>query len=220
MVCYCAGRSRWRGRLSSRAARILLLPVFCLSATAFSQDARQGAPPESPLDPIDPVEAEPPPRIDLLTQTRETMHADEYEDCTAEQEAAIIAGEILVCRRKRDQEDLRYSSPEDAKNRYARETMHAGDRPPVDVAGAGIFKGEPTVGSLCIPGLQKCPPPPAIVVDFDALPEAPPGSDADRIGRGLPPRGIDDPEKADETPPSANPAQPDLDLPPVPDFSP
>ena len=58
------------------------------------------------------------------------------------------------------------------------------------------------MGSLCIPGLQKCPPPPAIVVDFAALPDAPPGSDADRIARGLPPLGRDGPR-----------------LPPPPDFA-
>ena len=51
-----------------------------------------------------------------------------------------------------------------------------------DVSGPGIFKGAPTVtfGS---------PPPPVYMIDVAALPEAPPGSDADRIARGLAPRG-------------------------------
>ena len=101
-------------------------------------------------------------------------------------EATLISGEIVVCRRSRD-DTAAYGFDKKAwEERYAAETRGAD---PVDVAGPGIFRGAPTVGGLCIPGLQKCPPPPAIVVDFAALPEAPPGSDADRIARGLAPRG-------------------------------
>ncbi len=113
------------------------------------------------------------------------------EDCSNEQEAAILSGEIIVCRRKKDDSEFRTLPSDEAQSRYARETMNRGSPQTPDVAGDGIFKGEPTVGSLCIPGLQKCPPPPAIIVDFDALPVAPPGSDADRIARGLPPLGDD-----------------------------
>jgi hypothetical protein len=32
-------------------------------------------------------------------------------------------------------------------------------------------------------------PPPALIIDVEALPQAPAGSDADRIARGLPPLG-------------------------------
>jgi hypothetical protein len=99
--------------------------------------------------------------------------------------------EIVVCAEEQEQSQFRVRSDRDAENDYARETMNKGDPKAPDVAGPGIFRGPPTVGSLCIPGLQKCPPPPAIVVDFSALPEAPPGSDADRIARGLPPVGND-----------------------------
>ena len=56
-----------------------------------------------------------------------------------------------------------------------------------DVSAPGIFKGPATV-SGCIKGIN-CPPPPAYIIDFSELPEAPPGSDADRIARGLAPRG-------------------------------
>lgn len=34
-------------------------------------------------------------------------------------------------------------------------------------------------------------PEPVLIIDLDAIPEAPPGSDADRVGRGLAPRGND-----------------------------
>lgn len=112
-------------------------------------------------------------------------------------------GEIVVCAVDQDQDQFRIRSDSQRRDDYARETMNKGDLRPPDVAGPGIFRGEPTVGSLCIPGLQKCPPPPAIVVDFAALPEAPPGSDADRIARGLPPVGND----------GAEPAQPESPTP-------
>ncbi len=34
-------------------------------------------------------------------------------------------------------------------------------------------------------------PEPVLIIDLEAIPEAPPGSDADRVGRGLAPRGYD-----------------------------
>ena len=56
-----------------------------------------------------------------------------------------------------------------------------------NVAGPGIFTGPATVSGLCV--IPPCPPPPVYMIDVTALPEAPPGSDADRIARGLAPRG-------------------------------
>ena len=121
--------------------------------------------------------------------------------------------EIVVCGELEDQEQFRVRTDKQAEDDYARETMYANDPQAPDVAGKGIFRGPATVSSLCVPGLQKCPPPPAIIVDFSALPEAPPGSDADRIARGLPPIGNEtgtvpalqpatqQPEGSDNTPP-------------------
>lgn len=122
----------------------------------------------------------------------------QVEDCSAEQEAAIISGEIIVCRRKQDTSEYLTGSREESQSRYAQETMYANDPQAPDVAGPGIFRGPATVGSLCIPGLQKCPPPPALMIDVTALPQAPPGSDADRIANGLPPLGRDAPQLAPE----------------------
>jgi hypothetical protein len=103
---------------------------------------------------------------------------------------AVAPGpEIVVCAEEQEQSQFRYSDNEEAKDRYARETMDKGAPRAPNVAGPGIFTGPATVGSLCIPGLQSCPPPPAYIVDFKALPEAPPGSDADRVGKGLAPTG-------------------------------
>ena len=56
-----------------------------------------------------------------------------------------------------------------------------------NVAGEGIFTGPATVSGLCV--IPPCPKDPVYYIDVAALPEAPPGSDADRIARGLAPRG-------------------------------
>lgn len=92
--------------------------------------------------------------------------------------------EIVVCAEEQEQSQFRIRSDERAEDDYARETMHEGNPPAPDVAGPGIFKGKATFGF-------GAPPPPALIIDFSALPEAPPGSDADRISKGLPPLGDD-----------------------------
>lgn len=112
-----------------------------------------------------------------------------YEDCTAEQEAAILSGEIIVCRRKQDPREFQTMDRDSAQDRYARETMNKGNPQTPDVAGEGIFRGPATVSGLCV--IPPCPKEAAIFIDVEALPEAPPGSDADRIARGLPPLGND-----------------------------
>ena len=113
-----------------------------------------------------------------------SSQASEYEDCSAEEQAAVISGEIVVCRRKADNDQHRLTSRENAQRRYAEETMNNGNPQTPDVAGPGIFRGPATVGGMCGIGLNKCPPPPAYMIDFSTLPEAPPGSDADRIAKG------------------------------------
>ncbi|MXO63186.1 hypothetical protein [Qipengyuania oceanensis] len=120
------------------------------------------------------------------------------EDCSAEQEAAIVSGEIIVCRRVTDQQQYRIASEEDAQDRYARETMNKDNPAPVDVAGPGIFRGPATVSGLCL--IPPCPAPPAYMIDFDALPETPEGSEADRVGQGLAPKtsGATDADEREE----------------------
>lgn len=113
------------------------------------------------------------------------------EECKEQEDAARISGEIVVCRQMRDVSRFTTLPRDEAQTRYARETAFAGSLPSPDVAGPGIFRGPATISGLCIPGLQKCPPPPALMIDLAALPQAPPGSDADRIARGLPPLGND-----------------------------
>lgn len=128
---------------------------------------------------------------------------EEYEDCSAEQEAAIISGEIIVCRRKRDNENRLYPKDE-AERRHAEETAFKNDpRTPdfiLDCHDQGWPVGCVRMGSV---------PPPAYIVDFSALPDTPPGSDAERIGQGLAPRGT-------TAAAPARPRQIELGLPPMP----
>lgn len=161
--------------LSRRVLRVLPWLALALCgplAAQVEQESQQGTPPN---------------RIDLLIPPAEEAP---LEDCSAEQEAASISGEIIVCRRRSDGSQYGYDK-EAAQNRYARETMNAGDLRTPNVDGPGIFQGPATVGGLCGIGLNPCPPPPAYIIDFSTLPDAPPGSDADRISRGLPPLGRD-----------------------------
>lgn len=51
----------------------------------------------------------------------------------------------------------------------------------------GIPNHGVVVGRGCF--IPPCPPEQPIIIDLDAIPEAPPGSDADRVARGLAPRG-------------------------------
>lgn len=127
------------------------------------------------------------------------------EECERQEDAAQISQEIVVCRELRDRDKDRYNTDrEEAERRYAERTAFRDAPATPDPCGpmCGIFKGPPSVGNLCLPGLQKCPPPPALIIDLTALPKAPPGSDADRIARGLPPigrdHGTDEPEATDQ----------------------
>lgn len=123
-----------------------------------------------------------------------------------------VGNEIVVCARLEEQSQFRIRSDEEAEDEYAAATMNKGNPPAPDVSGPGIFQGPATVSGLCV--IPPCPPPPAHMVDFDELPEAPPGSDADRAARGLAPRGYDGeftpaPPGEAETAGDAPPATPD-----------
>lgn len=135
---------------------------------------------------------EPPARIDLsVTVPRGDVNEAQFQECLDDADAGSISGEILVCRRRGEDATNFYSGSRlAAQKRYARETAFAGDPQAPDVAGGGIFKGPATVSGQCF--IPPCPPEAAILIDVEALPEAPPGSDADRIARGLPPLGQDE----------------------------
>lgn len=154
--------------MSRRRIAALLAVIAAAAPAAHAQDGATGSPPE---------------RIDL-TVTRSPSPSTE-EACRRRSEAAVVSGEIVVCG-SQPAEDQRITSREEAQNRYAAATK-GGSTP--DVAGPGIFRGPATLGGICVKGIFNCPKPPAVFVDVAALPKAPPGSDADRIARGLAPLG-------------------------------
>lgn len=116
-----------------------------------------------------------------------------------------VTGEIIVCAPVEDPEKYRIRNRKEAEDDYARRTMNEGANAPPDPCvgpNCGIFTGPATMGGMC--GLNKCPPPPAIMIDLKALPEAPPGSDADRAAQGLPPLG-EGARGTEPAPPAPNP---------------
>jgi len=168
--------------LFSLSAAMLAMgqPVAAQDDTAATPPAAEPPPPPAPT---------PRPRVNVLvTVPRGEVNQAQVLECEDRADAGTISGEIVVCRQIGDDGSNSFSgSRADAQKRYAEETAFANDPQAPDVAGEGIFRGAATVGSLCVPGLQKCPAPPALLIDVAALPKAPAGSDADRIARGLPP---------------------------------
>ena len=157
----------------------------------------------SPLaaqDAMEPQRGEPPERIDILVEPAD--YEGPLEDCSDEQEAATISGEIIVCRRK-PSEKYRLYNENTALRRYAEETAFKGDPEAPDFILDCHDQGWP-VGCVRMGRV----PPPAYLIDFDELPATPPGSDADRVARGLAPLGA--------TAPPPTPSQADLGLPPLP----
>jgi hypothetical protein len=156
--------------------------LICAGQTAsFAQTQQTGS------EQADPGAPE---RIDILIP--EPADQQLASLCDDQEEAATISGEIVVCRRIRKDSPYRYSERGARDNRTRQEQIDNFGLPrglPADFAGAGIFRGPATAGGGCLPG--SCPPPMPELIDLKAIPEAPPGSDADRIGRGLPPLGND-----------------------------
>ncbi len=107
------------------------------------------------------------------------------ERCEEFSDAAQVANEIVVCRDLGETTDGSWNQ-QDFIRRYAEATQ--GPKP-VNVDGTGLYLGLPPIVEIKGCFIPPCPPPPALIIDVTALPEAPPGSDADRIARGLPPLG-------------------------------
>lgn len=159
-------------------------PVTQDAEPVAQADGEDAAP--TPTTPTPTTPARRPLRLDLsVTVPREESDRLLEEDCEEEADAGRIAGEIVVCRQLGEASDGSWNK-EEWEKRYAARTQ--GDQP-VNVAGGGIFSGPATVGGLCV--IPPCPPEAALMIDVEALPEAPEGSDADRIARGLPPLGRD-----------------------------
>jgi hypothetical protein len=143
--------------------------------------------------------ASPPEQIDILSTPPTTEAANEavLKECENQREAGIVAGEIVVCRELEVPTDQLFSGSREAWFKaYAERTQGANTIPPPDVAGPGIFRGEPTVSGLCF--IPPCPKDAALMIDVEAIETPPAGSDADRVARGLAPLNGDDAPLSDE----------------------
>ncbi|MGX7951099.1 hypothetical protein ACWPM1_00905 [Tsuneonella sp. HG249] len=104
--------------------------------------------------------------------------------------------EIVVCAEQEDQSQFRVES--------------SGDLDPEGAGARGGVPRAPDVGHVYPPGMVSvsgcfippCPPPMPKIIDLKAIPEAPPGSDADLVARGLAPLGRDDAPTGPSEPPA------------------
>jgi hypothetical protein len=82
-------------------------------------------------------------------------------------------GDIMVCGRRPDEQRVPSTGENDPESRQA---LDDGRLHTPDVAGGGIFKGKPTMsfGKVAVP----------YMIDLSSIPEAPEGSDADKIAKG------------------------------------
>lgn len=173
--------------LSSNATPVL--PCFrfgwaaaalLLSAPVAAQDDSAATPPAD-----QPAAAPPPPRINLMvTVPRDEPTEADLRECREDEEAGQVSGEIVVCRTVGTDTSALTGNRAETQKRYAQETMNKGKPLTPDFIRDCKDQGNPFG---CV-GFGKAPPP-AYIVDFEALPSAPAGSDADRIARGLPPLG-------------------------------
>lgn len=134
----------------------------------------------------------PPERIDLLAQQEAATTAEEAleaaDDAFGPKKPKPCLksndpNEIVVCAKVQDDSEFRVKSsgqlnPHDRSNNGG--LPRAEDIP--GIAGPGIFTGPATISGACLPG--SCPPEMPIMIDLEAIPEAPAGSDADKIAKG------------------------------------
>jgi hypothetical protein len=149
--------------------------------------AKPPAPERIPIDlgPGEPPNGEPH-VIDILAPlpTSEAATQAVYKDCEAQRERGVVAGEIVVCRELDADTSQLYSGSREAWLKdYAERTQNVGTIAPPDVAGPGIFRGPATVSGLCF--IPPCPDEPALIIDVEAIPPPPAGSDAERVAKGL-----------------------------------
>lgn len=172
-------------------------PTLQLPSRPAPDGPAKPAEPARPRIPIDlgpdaPVSG-PPQQIDILAppQTSEAADAVELKQCAEDTERGVVSGEIVVCRELPADTSQLYSGSREAWLKdYAERTQNAGTLPPPDVAGPGIFRGPATVSGLCF--IPPCPKDAALIVDVEAIPPPPEGSDAERVAQGLAPVEGDD----------------------------
>ena len=172
-------------------ARMAFWPAALFAATlgptavAAQDDAAVTNGDPEPAEEVEEEERSAPPRINLsVTVPRGEVNEAQAQECEDRADAGSISGEIVVCRRLGESgENLASGSRAAAQKRYAQETAFKGAPPAPNVSGLPDNGRGISLGGV---------PPPALIIDVEALPDAPAGSDADRIARGLPPLGQDE----------------------------
>ena len=136
-------------------------------------------------DEVEIAEVEQPARINLsVTVPRGDVNVAQAQQCEDEADAGTISGDIIVCRKLGESGENYFSgSASEARKRYAQETAFKGSPSTPNVSGLSDNGKGISLGGV---------PPPALIIDVEALPPPPPVSDADRIARGLPPLGQDE----------------------------
>lgn len=154
-------------------------PLAAQDDTTATSDATSGTT-QPPAEAAEPAPAEDRRRINVMvTVPRGEVNQAQAQECEERADAGTISGEIVVCRQIGDDGSNSLSgSREDAQKRYAQETAFKNAPPPPEMF--GIPDNGKGIGFGGVP-------PPAVFIDVEALPQAPAGSDADRISRGLPP---------------------------------
>lgn len=167
-----------------------------------STPATTSSPPSPERVPIDlgpdAPTSEPPQQIDILAPLPTSEAATEavYKECEEQRERGVVAGEIVVCRELAVDTSQLYSGSREAWLKdYAERTQGAGTIAPPDVDGTGLAGGITFTGFCFIP---PCPDEPALIIDVEAIPPPPEGSDAERVAQGLVPLEGDDAPLSDE----------------------
>ena len=162
--------------------------------------SEQALPERIPIDlgPDAPTAA-PPQTIDLLAEQEleRARRAEKLKECEERRQAGIIAGEILVCRELEGDDSQIFSGSREAWLKdYAARTMGP-STPDVDGSGLppGMFGATITIIGCFIP---PCPKDPALMIDVEAIPTPPAGSDAERVAQGQTPLEGEDAPLSDE----------------------
>lgn len=169
------------GTVSGLIAALCGVSLMVMPALLAAQDdgvVTQPGEVGAPAEPDEPANR----AIDILvTIPRGEVSEAQARECEERADAGAISGEIVVCRQIGEDASNSFSGGrEAAQRRYAQETAFQGDPRTPNTFGIPNHGNPIALGSA---------PPPALIIDVEALPQAPPGSDADRIARGLPPLG-------------------------------
>lgn len=181
-----AGPHLWFSAIPVAFAYAMLFSPSAVAAqddsvvTQAGDEAAEKSEPEDPAQDFDsgPVNI-------LITVPRGEVNQAQAQECEDRADAGAISGEIVVCRQIGDSGENSLSGSRDAaQKRYAEETAFKGSPRAPNFSNDCRAQGNP-FGCIGLGGIPEA----AIFIDVEALPQAPEGSDADRIARGLPPLG-------------------------------